>query len=69
MSKETADVIIEQTKMMTLDLTITVQKMRIKELDARRDMLGARSQLERYKLSKMIEEFKGLDDVDEAGVS
>ncbi len=60
MSQETTDVIIAQTRLMSLDLTITVQKMRIKELDARAKTLNARSQMERFKLNQMIEDFKGL---------
>ncbi len=62
MSKETTQVIIEQTRLMQLDLTITIQKMKIKELDARADTLRARSQMERFRLNQMINEFKGLED-------
>ena len=36
--------------------------MKVKELDARASTLKARSQMERFKLNKMIREFKGLDD-------
>ncbi len=62
MSKETTDVIIAQTRLMSLDLTITIQKMKVKELDARADTLRARSQMERFKLNQMKETFKGLED-------
>ena len=51
-----------QTKLMELDLVITIQKMRIKELDARASTLKARSQMERFKLNQIIETFKGLED-------
>ena len=47
---------------MQLDLTITIQKMKIKELDARARTLDARSQMERFKLNQMIEDSKGLED-------
>ena len=62
MSQEVTSVIVEQTKLMQLDLILTIQKMKIKELDARASTLRARSQMERFKLNQMIEEFKGLDD-------
>ena len=59
---ETIEVIVAQTRLMELDLVITIQKMRIKELDARASTLKARSQMERFKLNQMIETFKGLED-------
>ncbi|RLA62742.1 MAG: hypothetical protein DRQ78_07625 [Epsilonproteobacteria bacterium] len=62
MSEETTNVIIEQTKLMQLDLIITIQKMKIKELDARAETLRARSQMERFRLNQMTNEFKGLED-------
>ena len=58
----TTDVIIAQTKMMELDLVITIQKMRIRELNARSEMLRARSKFEQFKLEEMIQKFKGLED-------
>jgi len=61
MSNEVAEVIVAQTSLMEMDLVITIQKMKIKELDARAGTLKARSQMERYKLNQMIEQFKGLE--------
>ncbi len=61
MANETAQVIIEQTRLMHLDLEVTLQRMKIKELDARARTLNARSQVERFKLNQMIENFKGLE--------
>ena len=61
MSNEVAEVIVAQTRLMEMDLMITVQKMRIKELDARASTLRARSQMERHKLNQMIQTFKGLE--------
>ncbi len=61
MSQETTQVIIEQTRLMQLDLTITIQQMKIKELDARASTLKARSQMERFKLNQMMENKKGFE--------
>ncbi len=59
---EVTQVIVAQTKMMELDLTIIVQKMKIKELDARAHTLNARSQMEQFRLNRMIEIRKTLKD-------
>ena len=46
---------------MQLDLLITLQRMKVKELNAREKTLNARGQVERFKLNQMIEEFRGID--------
>ena len=61
MSNETTEVIIAQTKLMQLDLTITTQRMKVKELKARSDTLIARATMEDFKLEQMIKKFKGLE--------
>ena len=43
-----------------MDLTITIQKMKIQELDARAETLKARSQMERFKLNQMNNEYKDI---------
>jgi FtsZ-binding cell division protein ZapB len=60
MSTETTEVILAQTRLMEMDLVITIQQMKIKELDARANTLKARSQMERHKLNQMSEQRKGL---------
>jgi len=57
---ETTQVIIEQTKLMQLDLLLVLQRMKIKELDARASVLNARSQVERFKLNQMESERKNI---------
>ena len=55
---------------MQLDLVVMIQKMKIKELDARAETLRARSQMERFRLNQMQKEFRGLEEnVNKTGVS
>jgi hypothetical protein len=61
MSDEVANVIIAQTRLMELDLMITIQRMKVNELDARAKTLNARSQMERYRLGQMREQFKEME--------
>ncbi len=50
MSHETAKVIEQQIKVMELDLLIVVQKLKVKELRVRAEVLLARAELEEYKI-------------------
>ena len=45
---------------MQMDLTIVIQKMKIKELDARASTLRARSDMENFKLTRMEKDLEGI---------
>jgi len=57
---QTTEVIIAQTRLMELDLTLVLQQMKVNELKAREDTLKARGQVERFKLAQMKEIHKTL---------
>ena len=62
MSKETMAVIEAQTRVMEMDLQITLQRMKIAELKQRAKTLVARAELEEHKLNGTIKTREELDE-------
>ena len=61
MSTETAKIVEAQTKLLTLDLQVVLQRLRIKEYRTRADVLLAKANVEEHKLNMMEKQRIELD--------